>query len=105
MLSLLPRMLGCGPYQSCGGIGGLGIPFFICADVADAGLWSPSSCGGTDGLGNIDVVSDSIDDRAVAPASGGSADGFSIPDSVDAVADAVLWSPLCCGCDDAMGCA
>ena len=33
----------------------------------------------------------------------GSTDGFSIPASVDDVADDVLWSPLRCGCDDPMG--
>ena len=66
-------------------------------------MWSPSGCGGTDGLGIIAVLSDSRDAVLWSQSSIGSTDSVSIPASVDAVADAVVWSPLCCGCYDAMG--
>ena len=52
-------MLGCGPYQAAVALAAQGIPSYF-ADVADAGLWSPSGCGGTDGLGILVVVSDAI---------------------------------------------
>ena len=69
--------------------------------VGDAGLWSPSGCGGTDGLGILAVVSASIYAGLWYTSSSGSTDGFSNPASVDAVADAVPWSPMWCGFDDA----
>ena len=66
-------------------------------------LWSSSGCGGNDGLGIFDVVSASIYAGLWYMSRSGSTDGFSFLASADAVADAVLWSPLCCGCDDAIG--
>jgi len=62
------------------------------ADVADAGLWPPSGCGGTDGLGIIVVVFASIYAGLWSPSNSGRTDGFSIPASGYAVADAVLLS-------------
>ena len=70
--------------------------------VGDAGLWSPSGCGGTGGLGIIAVVSASIYAGLWSMSSSGSTDGFSILASVDVVVDAVHWSQMWCGFDDAM---
>ena len=70
--------------------------------VGDAGLWSPSGCGGTDGLGILVVVSASIYAGLWYTSSSGSTDGFRILAYVDDVSDAVPWSPLWSGFDDAI---
>ena len=54
-------------------------------------MWSPSSCGGTDGLGILAVVSASISAGLWSMRSSGSTDGFSILASDDVV-DGVIWS-------------
>ena len=80
---------------------GIGLSSML-VDVGDAGLWSPSGSGGTDGSGILAVVSASIYAGLWSMPSSGSTDGFSIPASIDAVADAVPWSPMWCGFEDAM---
>ena len=80
---------------------GIGLSSMLAA-VGDAGLWSTSGCGGTEGLGILAVVSGSIYAGMWYMSSSGSTDGFTSPASVDAVADAVPWSPLCGGFDDAI---
>ena len=62
--------------------------------VGDAWSWSPSGCGGTDGLGILVVVSASIYAGRWSMSSSGSSDGFSTLASVVVVVDAVIWSPL-----------
>ena len=37
---------GLWPLSSCSGIDGLGIPYYFAA-LVDAGMWSPTVCGGT----------------------------------------------------------
>ena len=72
---------------------GIGLSSMLAA-VGDAGLWSPSGCGGTDGSGILVVVLASIYAGLLSMSSSGSTDGFSIPASVDDVADVVIWSSV-----------
>ena len=75
LVVLMLLMLGCGPHQAVVELYGLGILDYVSASIY-AGLWPPSNSGSTD--------------------------GFSIPASVDAVEDAVTWSPMWCGFEGAM---
>ncbi len=80
---------------------GIGLSSMLAA-VGDAGLWSPSGCGGTDGLGILDVVSASVGAGLWSPSSSGSADDFASL----LLLMVLLMScsgPVCCGCDDAIG--
>ena len=80
---------------------GIGLSSMLVA-VGDAGLWSPSGCGGTDGLGILAVVSASIYAGLWSMSRSRSTDAFSMHASVDVFEDVVPWLPMWCGFDDAM---